>query len=62
MIDKPSPLKGLRIRIPFIIPIKGTGFINQGSGLGSQHLGGIFHPGSLWLIFFCSWLTVRLSV
>ena len=32
MIDKP-PFKGLNIRIPTIIPIKGRGFINQGSGL-----------------------------
>ena len=34
MIDKPPPPKGLNIRIPIIIPIKGRGFINQGSGLG----------------------------
>ena len=35
MINKPPPFKGLTIRILIIIPIKGTGFINQGSGLGS---------------------------
>ena len=34
MINKPSPSKGLDISIPMIIPIKGRGFINQGSGLG----------------------------
>ena len=32
MINKPPPFKGLPIRIPIIIPIKGRGFINQGSG------------------------------
>ena len=33
MINKPPPFKGLNIRIPIIMPIKGRGFINQGSGL-----------------------------
>ena len=33
MINKPSPFKGLNIRIPIIIPIKGRRFINQGSTL-----------------------------
>ena len=33
MINKPSPFKGLNIRIPSIIPVKGRGGINQGSGL-----------------------------
>ena len=33
MISKPPPFKGLNIQIPIIIPIKGRGFINQGSGL-----------------------------
>ena len=33
MIDKPPPFKGLDIKIPIIIPIKGRGFINLGSGL-----------------------------
>ena len=33
MINKPSPFKGLNIRIPTIIPLKGRGFINQGFGL-----------------------------
>ena len=36
MINKPLPLKGLNIRIPIIIPVKGRGFINQGSGLPYQ--------------------------
>ena len=34
MIKNPPPLKGLDIRIPITIPIKGRGFINHGSGLG----------------------------
>ena len=33
MINEPPPFKGLIIRILIIIPIKGKGFINQGSGL-----------------------------
>ena len=33
MINKPPPFKGLNIRIHFIIPMKGRGFINHGSGL-----------------------------
>ena len=34
MIIKPLPFKGLNIRIPIKIPIKGRGFINQGSSVG----------------------------
>ena len=33
MINKPPPFKGLNIKIPIIIPIKGRGFINKGSTL-----------------------------
>ena len=33
MINKPAPMKGLHIRIPMKIPIKGREFINHGSGL-----------------------------
>ena len=33
MIYEPPPGGGLNIRIAIIIPIKGRGFINQGSGL-----------------------------
>ena len=33
MINKPLPFKGLDIRIPILFPIKGRGFINQGSML-----------------------------
>ena len=33
MINRPSPFKGLKIRIPITIPIKGRGFINHGFGL-----------------------------
>ena len=36
MINTPPPFKGLNIRIPIITPIKGRGFINQGSGLDSE--------------------------
>ena len=35
MINKPPPSKGLDTGIPIIIPIKGRGFINHGSGLGT---------------------------
>ena len=34
MINNPPCFKGLNTSIPIIIPIKGRGFINQGSGLG----------------------------
>ena len=33
MINKPPGFKGLNVGIPIIIPIKGRGFINQGSTL-----------------------------
>ena len=33
MISKPTPFKDLHVRIPIIIPIKGRGFIDHGSGL-----------------------------
>ena len=33
MINKSRPCEGLNIGIPFVIPIEGRGFINQGSGL-----------------------------
>ena len=33
MINRPPPFKGLNIRIPITIPIKGTGAIDQGFGL-----------------------------
>ena len=33
MINKYSPLKDLQFLIPIIIPIKGRGYINHGSGL-----------------------------
>ena len=35
IINNPPPFKGLNIRIPTIIPIKGKGFINQGSAFNS---------------------------
>ena len=36
MINKPPPFEGLDIRIPILIPIKGRGFMNQGSGLTTK--------------------------
>ena len=33
LINKPPPFKGLGIRIPIIISIKGRGFVNQGCGI-----------------------------
>ena len=33
MINKPPPLNGLNSKSPITIPIKGKGFIYQGSGL-----------------------------
>ena len=34
MINRPPGFKGVNMRIPIIIPIKGRGSINQGSGFG----------------------------
>ena len=36
MINKPLLVKGLDIRIPIMIPMKGRGFINHGFALGFQ--------------------------
>ena len=36
MINEPPPFKGLNIRIPIMIPIKGRGCINQGSWLACR--------------------------
>ena len=36
MMNKPPPFKGLNIRMLIIIPIKGRGFINHGSGLDAS--------------------------
>ena len=33
MMNEPLPFKGLNMLMPIIIPTKGKGFINQGSGL-----------------------------
>ena len=41
MINKPPACKGLDIRISIIAPIKGRGFINQGSTLTGA---GFLHP------------------
>ena len=40
MINKPPPFKRLDTRIPIIVPIKGRGFINQGSTLAGLIEGG----------------------
>ena len=34
MINKPPPFKDLKVRIPIATPVKGSGFVNHGSGLG----------------------------
>ena len=34
MINKPPPFRGLNVKIPIIIPMKGRVFIKQGSTLG----------------------------
>ena len=44
MINKPPPFKGLHIRVPIIIPIKGRGYINHGSTLNPYPKG---RPDSL---------------
>ena len=36
MINNSPAFKGLHIRIPIIIPIKGRGFINHGSGFAAS--------------------------
>ena len=60
MINNPPPFKGLNIRIPIIIPIKGRGFIriqivipikgrgfmNQGSGLAGSCFWLFLHPSA----------------
>ena len=46
MIEKPSPFKGLNIRSPITIPVKGKGFINQGSGLREYDCIGSLSPYS----------------
>ena len=38
VIHKPPPFQGLNIRIPIMIPFKGSGIINEGSTLGSKLL------------------------
>ena len=38
MINKPPPFQGLNCRIPILIPIKGRGFLNQGSRLSTSSM------------------------
>ena len=38
-MSNPCPFKALSTRIPIVIPIKGRGFINHGSGFGFRNLG-----------------------
>ena len=51
MIDEPPASKGLSIWILILIAINGRGFINRGSTLGFEALGGAIldfeHPGGL---------------
>ena len=44
MTNRPPPFKGLDIGIPILIPAKGRGFMNQGSGV--QSFGGCRAKGS----------------
>ena len=43
MINNPPPCKRLNIKIPIIIPIKGRGSINRGSGSGLNGARGCDH-------------------
>ena len=36
LTNESTPLKGLNLRIPIVIPIKGRGFTSQGSGLAQS--------------------------
>ena len=53
VINKPPPFKGLKDRIPIIVPIKVTGFINHGSayrvllGVSISGVQGVLGPGGL---------------
>ena len=57
MINQPPPFKGFNTRISIIIPNKGRGFINQGSGLVGSYLNLIMErklrttecQGNLWV-------------
>ena len=69
MINKPPPFEGLNTGIPIIIPIRGRGFINQGSGLTLNPK--TLNPSGLvaWApqhplksnLFFCLWLQMGLG-
>ena len=41
MIKEPPPFKGLHMRIPSIIPMKGRGFTNHGSALRKSKTQGL---------------------
>ena len=57
MINNPPPFKCVNIRIPIIIPIKGRGFMNQGSGLPLESSLSLRAPSSgpnkIWKHLFC---------
>ena len=44
MINRPPPFRGLNFGIPIIIPIKGRGFINDGSTLNRKSLSLMPYP------------------
>ena len=48
MINQPPLFKGLNIRIPSLILNKGKGFMNQGSTLGVEIMGGSHTKVSYW--------------
>ena len=41
MTNTPLPCQGLNIRIPTVIPIRGRGFLNGGSGLSQTTAGSL---------------------
>ena len=49
MMNNPPPFKDLNVKILIIIPIKGMGLINHGSGLASRSIMGIIGV-SIWVI------------
>ena len=54
MINEPPPFQGRNIRIPIVIPMKGKGFLNQGSGL----LGNLGAPDNLPEVYQVNYLEV----
>ena len=61
MSNKLPPFKGLNIRIPITIPIKGKG-INQGSGLTRRVLTPVGLPAGALRFRVCSFMIGSLEV